>query len=248
MKPYSNITCAVLTGRDLTAKEEGKNFLTALMPFAWALPTVIGNSEPLREKYVGEQEALGHWQDPFLWKNTSTAVEGSVWFGHGNLHSCIYLHLKPLGSMIRQEELTRFVSKVSQGFDADFGYIHLTTEREMADPAILRGLSYAVDTGLTTHDLIKGIPKLCWAMVFGSRYEDIASRFASLKPQESLTTRLEDGKHTLVQLNNNLVDSSDDYETFKNVRNKIVQVVGDDFLRKPDGGPADWRPNFSFRV
>jgi hypothetical protein len=225
---------------------QGEKFFNALEPFVWAVPNIIGNSEPLREKYRNPQQALSLWHDPFLWKNSLRKAEGSVWFGHKKMHSCIFLHLKPGTHPVQQNEMTRCLVELSERFNADFGYVHLTTDREMVDPTLPHELNYAVDTGLTTHDLSKGIPKLCWAMVFGPRYASVGARFEAAQTQGVLTRRTANGQHTLVQLTPDLTELSADYEAFQKKRDEVKRIVGADFLRALDGGMAQWRPNFPF--
>src|SRR5258708_1994267 len=126
---------------DFAGSATASDFLVLLEANHWALPTHIGNAEPLQTKYTSRQEALGHWQDPFLWKNSEGKLEGSIWFGRGKAHSCIFLRLKPRPSD-NGTSLRNFLVACCEKFQADFGYVHLTTSTEMTDPKIPYDFSY----------------------------------------------------------------------------------------------------------
>src|SRR5687768_10788840 len=94
MKAYVNLTSGVLCPSDLSGRDYGIRFLKLLEKHPWIKPDRFGNWEPVTELYQGHLEAISKWKDPFLWTSKSGA-EGSVWFGHGERHGCIFIHSNP---------------------------------------------------------------------------------------------------------------------------------------------------------
>jgi hypothetical protein len=215
MKSYSNVTCAVLSPLDISKPERGKQFLDLLERHPFVTPTKIGNSEPIIDKFDGPTKSIGKWTDPVLWQNAK--VEGSAWFGHGNKHSCIYWRLKPKNC--NQNALKSFFLDTCQLFKADFGYIHLMTQEEMGSSEIPYDCNYAIDVGVTTKDLEKGIPNLCWATVFGECY----GKLVNTSQQPGLHTLVEyhqQSEQTYIQLTPMISDVSQNYAAFDEVRQK----------------------------
>jgi len=243
MKKYANITCGVLTPSDTSTIAHGKLILELLARHPWAAPTHLGNEEPIRELYTEVADGIRHWADPVLWKNKSSKAEGSVWFGKGKKHSCLYLNAEPKQSIINQDLWISFLVDACDSLQADFGYIHLTTEQEMADPNILYDHTYAVDRGLTTHDLRKGIPNLSWAMIFGKVYQPLIQRFGRastlMKFKEMPTLN-----QFFVQLTSSIEEIRKDYQTFDAARRRLKEELGDDFLCSINGS-AQWKPTFA---
>ena len=125
---------------------------------------------------------------------------------------------------------------------ADFGYIHLTTDKEMSDPSTPYDYTYAIDRGVTTHDLTKGIPNLSWAMVFGGPYTSLIDHFRRLSVAN--IRDLSEGRF-YVQLTDSLDEIRNDYATFNDVRLRIRKGLGENFLSNSEG-PV-WRPTFKFK-
>jgi len=243
MKEHSNITCGILSPLDLSSSSHGSQVLELLSRYGWLIPTNIGNFEPIRGEYRGLADGLKAWKDPFLWKNTASKLKGSVWFGHGEQHSNLYLRLKPRRVSLIQDDLVNFLIEACGVLRADMGYIHLTTHSEMEDKSIPYEYSYAIDTGLTTHDLRKGIPNICRAMVFGIRYKSIAERFENASPLSKFC-EIPAKNQWFIQLSPSLDDLRVGYDTFSANRKKLIDEVGSDFISYSGG--AEWKPIFTF--
>jgi hypothetical protein len=247
MKKYANIMCGILTPLDTTSAEKGKLILEALARHPWAAPTHVGNTEPIRNHYSGPGTCASNWADPFLWKNDSSKIEGAVWFGRGKKHSCLYIGGDPKRTSFDQGKWINLLTDLCSALRADFGYIHLTTNEEMSDANIPHDCSYAVDRGLTTHDLNKGLPKLCWAMLFGKRYELAVKHLSHVADVVSKIETTQSG-HVFVQITPQLTDILTDYPAFNEARKEIIRRAEMNFLRSTDGGMAEWIPHFEFEM
>jgi hypothetical protein len=244
MKSYSNITCGILTPLDLSSLQSGAVFLQLLSQYELLSPTHIGNSEPISEQYNDISIGLRSWKDPFLWRNNRANVTGSVWFGRGSSHSCVYVHLSPLQGSLYDEDLSFFLQKACPVLVADIGYIHLTTQDEFSDTDIPYECTYAIDTGLTTNDLRKKVPKLSWGTYFSGAYKEIVQRFRTFSPPVIMTEPTSDSIY--VQLTDSMTSILDDYQIFKKVRFAVQNQIGGDYLF---GVMNDaWKPHFNFRA
>jgi len=241
MKEYANITCGILTPFDMTPVEKGGLIFELWSRHPWALPTHFGNVEPVRRRWTGVPDATIHWLDPFLWKNNISKVSGSVWFGRNQKHSCLYLNLKYTNALSKHDDWVRFLTDACGVLKADIGYVHLTTSREMADPDIPYDCTYAVDRGLNTHDLRKGIPNLCWAMVFGGKYHDVVERMHQISVA---SVRRINECQTYLQLTPSMENVIDDYKAFNDIRLKVRRELGDDFFSC--SGDITRKPMFIF--
>src|SRR5688572_1307639 len=77
VKAYSNFTIAVLSRENLSVRPVAERFLSTLMQFPVFAPQLWGNYEPVRTPFVGIEQTLAGWEDPFLWKNNASLFEGS---------------------------------------------------------------------------------------------------------------------------------------------------------------------------
>jgi hypothetical protein len=217
--------------------------LSLLSRHAWASPSHFGNDEQTLDRCSDNARALTMWADPVLWRNEQTRAEGSVWFGRGAAHSCFYLRNRaPLrNGDHHQRAWVELLADTCIALEADFGYLHLTTQSELAQNY---AAAHAIDTGITTHDLRKGIPDLCWAMVFGPRYRVVSERFRNLTGLAELREIQATG-HVVVELTESLFSIATDYEKFDAWRREVKARVGDDFLWH-SGGSRTWAPEFAF--
>lgn len=242
MKHYTNITCGVLTPKDLSSREHGELVLRLLARHSWVLPSHVGNTEPIRTPYVDPESELTRWEEPLLWRNDRSGATGSVWFGRGTMHSCLFLHVpSPRGSS-PQEAWINFLVDACGTLEADIGYVHLTTDKEMSQSY---EAASAIATGMTTHDLQKGVPNLCWAMLFGKPYQAVSQRFRSA-PSLSSFKELPQAGQILVQLTSSMASIETDYRGFEDLRQAVKIQVGEDFLWSSESGAARWTPHFSF--
>jgi hypothetical protein len=243
MKPYSNITCGVLSPLDLSSPEFATAILQLLARYAFISPTHAGNWEPLKDKYTEISGGISHWKNPFLWKNTRSGTTGSIWFGRGLSHSCIYVHASPHQSSASDPDWVSFLIDACGLLEADIGYVHLTTQDEFADADIPYECTYAVNTGLTTTDLLRGIPKLCWGTYLSGPYKEIGLRFKKLSLPIIVAEPRENAFY--VQLTPAMDSVSKDYQVFKNVRRTVQDQVGGSSIF----GCKDqaWRPHFMFK-
>jgi hypothetical protein len=244
MKTYTNLTVAVLSPLDISSPEFGVAFFELLESNPLVVPTQIGNAEPISELYEGRTKGVLSWSDPVLWKNTNTKVNGSIWFGFGKRHSCIYLHLNPKNC--DQVLLKRFLLESCKLFKADFGYIHLMTQQEMESSETPYMFSYAIDTGLTTNDLKNGVPNLCWATVFGPCYENYRNAIAKLK-SIAIVDHDANSDLTYLQLTDNIKDIISDYAEFNAIRTEAKEMIGNQLFCSASNPIAGWTPSFQMR-
>lgn len=242
IKKYDNITCAALTRVDLS--QLGVQFFRLIQSFQFSAPTHVGTCEPINEIYRSESAALAYWGNPLLWRNTKTKTRGSVWMGEDSLHSCVYVQVRPVSGRLDSDELLRFLGELGALLGADFGYIHYTTEVEWSHPESTYESVYAVDVGVTTHDLRLGIPNVCWAMLLGQPYIEVASCFPSDPLAEYI--RREVSGNVIVQADVSLFSLRTEFERFLLVRQRMQERMSIGCIGNKKR-PALWRPTFAFR-
>jgi hypothetical protein len=238
MKPYAAITCGVLSPLDLSGDLMGRAVLKMMGRHPLALPTHVGNVEPMRTPYEGINGGISHWADPFLWKNKKTKISGSIWFGTSNRHGAFYVSQDlEKASLTAQVPWVELLLDACRTITADFGYIHLTTKQELDE---CYEAAHAIDLGITTHELRKGLPNLCWGMYFGDPYRELSKRFEDL---DLKAIRIVEGG-VYVQLTDSLEDILRSYLKFNEERMRILNEMGANFLMT--SGEGKWLPEFLF--
>jgi len=208
----------------LAEKSSGAQLLDLLIQTAPDLsPEFYGNFEPVRTPFrsIGEVS----WKPPFLWKRTAgVRADGAVWFANPDNHSATYLRIT--GRRQPTDQVVAFVQASAVALSLDFAYVHLMTEKETKAPRISYDMWYPIDIGVTSSDLRKGIPNVCWAMVLGPPYVRMIGRERLLSAPCFAVRELSD-EHLYLQLTAKVEDVQEDFEEFDELRQKLKAHLGE---------------------
>ena len=215
-----------LTTQNMESKEAGKKLFEIIYKKASSfMPQKYDNGEPIERRFNYSQldEVLSIWENGFLWKRSSPMASGSFWLGstHG-LHNAVYLSIE--GLKFNTKELMLLLTEGSKLFNSTIGYIHRIYEEELLDLEFYKNQVMPFSQGVTTHDLKKGLPGICWMMYFGEPYITLIGREKLLS---SPVYRSEDLKPGIVlQLTESINTPEEDYEAFKSIREKVILHLG----------------------
>lgn len=241
----SRLVVGLLTPLSLVDSTYGKHFLELLVQTAPDLsPELYGNFEPLKTPFRSAAESAPSWKPPFLWKRTTgQRAQGAVWFGNPGSHSAIYL--TATGRRQPADQAIAFVQAAAMEFSIHFGYLHLLTEQETEAPQTTYDMWYPIDIGITSNDLKKGIPNVCWAMILGPPYVRLIGRDRLLSASCFCVKELS-REHVYLQVTAKIEDLREGFEDFEEVRRRLKAELGEElFLPRVGDGMAKSIPEFA---
>jgi hypothetical protein len=210
----------LLTAKPLTSKEAGRDLLNLILDTCPTVaPELYGNYEPLEARFDPSdvQGVLSSWKRPFLWRRHRPMAEGNVWMGDPGIHEAVYIS----GSVQATELCTieNLFRKLAASLTADFGYLHCVTPMELSadhlDESVL-----PFTQGVTTYQLRKWLPNLCWAMALGSPYVRLFGKERLLSSPARVVLELAPDI-IYIQLSETLLDLSANYEGVAKVREAV---------------------------
>jgi hypothetical protein len=247
-----DLDIGILSPRPLSTKEEGRAFLELLCNSMPELaPQRYGNYEPLKALFdcVRLEEALEAWKWPFLWKRRQPLAEGNVWMRDPKVHAAIYVSTQ--AKSVDEARLIMFFQEAVNLVRADFSYLNIMTKEEV-DAAEKNEIAHQMiapfTQGVTTHDLRKYLPNICWATVFGPPYVQLFGRERLLSAPAAVVQELAD-ETIYIQLSESLLDPKWKYDDFNAVRREVKEYLDRDAFFDPDLGIAkQYRiPEFEWR-
>lgn len=240
LRMSDRLAVGLLTPLQLDDHASARHFLDVLIRTAPDLsPELYGNAEPLRTPFRSIDDSVVSWTPPFLWQRRAAArTDGSVWFANPGNHSAAYLTVtgryRPAGQAVR------FTQTAATALAADFAYVHLLTARETSGPESSYGSWYPIDIGVTSSDLKRGIPSLCWATVFGPPYVRLIGRDRLLSAP-GFAVELLSAERVYLQLTANAEDSLQDFEGFESIRQQVRKHLGEGLFSGQSGSAASLR-------
>lgn len=255
----SEVEIGILSPDDLKSKTQGKaflSFLTDLLPEFF--PQRYGNYEPLKQKINSDtldsdkiNEILLTWADPFLWKSRiprKISADGRVWARGKNTHSAIYISGKFNSAKheISSNRLVDFFKLTSAYFHADIAYLHLFSNQEL-ESKNYEHMYMPFRQGLSTHELRKSLPGLCWGTLLGSPYKEIFGKEKLLSTPGSTVEQLSEDIF-YIQLTENIYDVSSNYRKFEQLRNLAKQHLNNNVFFDPKNSFSHkyMTPNFYY--
>lgn len=225
------LVAGLLTPLSLAEISSGAQLLDLLIRTAPDLtPEFCGNFEPVRTPFRSIEEVP--WKSPFLWKRTTgVRADGAVWFANPDNHSATYLRVA--GPRQPTDQVVAFVQASAVALSLDFAYVHLMTEKETKAPRISYDMWYPIDIGVTSTDLRKGVPNVCWAMVLGPPYVRMIGREKLLSAPCFAVRELSD-EHLYLQLTARVEDVHEDFEGFDELRHKLKAYLGESVFLAPN--------------
>jgi len=219
----NRVVFGILTGQPMSSEESGRQFLTVLQSIAPDLmPQKYGDTEPIRRQFCFSKidDALQLWKDVFLWRRKKPKLLGRYWAGtnHG-IHDVVYISIE--SCQLDIQLLINVLFEESRAFNATIGYIHKTYNEEKNDLEFYKKSVMPFNQGLTTYDLRKGLPGICWAMFFGEPYITLFGRELLLTSPAFKTKELSNGIY--LQLTDNIDVSEKEYVEFNSIRNEVIR-------------------------
>lgn len=241
-----DLEIGLLTVDSLGSVDAGERFLryveTELPEF---VPEKFDSTEPLLRDYDSDNlsEVLGVWGASFFWKRRQPRLIGRVWSGSANVHDAVYISAQDVtASLIGSDSLVDFVVGFDKLFRVEIGYIHLTTPSQTEDRDFYIRHVLPFTRGLTVHDLKRGLPGMCWGMLFGESYVNLIGRETLLSAPAYRVFELF-GRGVFLQLTSDMFDLVSDCQGVDRVRTDVVNHIG---LGVFSGfnGPASSIPEF----
>lgn len=212
-----DIDIGILTSLPISSRDQGAAFLQLLIEkYPGFAPECVSNTEPVNHSLsgAGVSAALDYWAEPFLWRRRRPRIDGNVWFGRDLRHTSIYLSCS--SKTVDHAELLGLFREIASLVESDFAYLHLTSDVEFEAPDFDdRVLPFR--RGVTTHQLCKNVPDLCWATIFGRPYEEV---FGSGRIQTTPCYRVEEIVRGvwMIQITSELSDVVDQFQAFDESR------------------------------
>jgi hypothetical protein len=212
----------------LSRREVGRRFLEDLSEVAPELvPERFGVYEPLRSRFDATdlEGALNSWGTSFLWKRRKPRVEGRAWSrSPRRIHDAIYITTTraSLGIAVFEGLVARLDALVG----VDLAYLHLRCDAEMADREYFKTHIMPFTEGLTTFDLERGLPDICWATFFGGPYIELFGADQLLASPVNRQKSI--GKGVLLQLTGSLADVQRNPTLVREAKERVKQHLGQD--------------------
>ena len=189
----------------------GKDFLNLLLEIApQYAPVRFSDHEPVNRIFDSENlgPALDIWDWNFLWRGAGNEIQGSVW-AESRIHSSIYFQVSR--KVYDPSLVINLIAGVSSRFLVDIAYIHLHLPSDVDDLNNYKNQLMPFVQSLTTHDLKKGLPDLCWGMYFGPPYRKLFGEKLDSVPAFQKT---DDGIGVYIQLTKNIEDVTKNRERY----------------------------------
>lgn len=242
MKGY--LVGGVLIADPLAEKAIGRRLIEAIVAAAPDLsPEVFGRFEPVKTVFESAEQSVAEWEPPFLWRHRSRVrAEGAIWFANPGSHSAMYLMAN--GKNLPVDQMVTLVQRLGETTPADFGYVHFLTEAERSSGLVAYDEWYPIEVGVTTHDLRKGLPSVCWGMLFGQAYLDVIGEQRIRSAPWADTCRLANGA-VFCQLTTTVDEIAGDLEDLQRRRDLIRVALGEHLFQRPGGEKAVMIPRFA---
>lgn len=214
----------ILIPRRLGSRDDAIQILDLISrccPFA--VPRRYGNTEPLRKQFdpSDPEEFLECWHRSVFWRGQLSTSLGHAFLPYGKrpMHASVSIMVTA-----RKADVGQFVRFVRQGsvlFDVDFSFIYIPV---VGDAPIIRATQ---TPPVATHRLVRYIPDLYWATVFGPPYIELFGKERLLSAPAPVVEEL-DESHIYIQLSESPLDLLDDFATVDKVRRRVKDHLNND--------------------
>ncbi len=221
-----DLDLGVLTPKASPSTEEAKKLLALfvqVMP-RWT-PERYGNTEPLQERFdpSNPEAALTAWREPFFWSRSKPRADGQVFMGRSLRHTAMHLRAQFRPVSAEASAIRELLQQASAILAADFAYLHFFSPQELDSPTFQQEMM-PFRRGLTTHDLRRGLPKLCWATIFGPPYVRLFGKERLLRVPAAAVKEIADDL-VYVQITENLEDLEKDFAGFEQSREAVMDAL-----------------------
>lgn len=222
-----DLNIGFLSANQLNVKSKGQEFLELLCTYLPAFtPKRYGAWEPLDSNFDIDniEEPLQCWNNEyFIWKSYRLACEGIASMDNKSIHSSINIIGK--SKSVNCTQVINFFLKTAELIKPDFAFVHLFSDEELNTiterlHTTLYDMSMPFRTSISTHELRKYIPNLCWGTIFGSPYIKLFSQKRLLSAPGLIVRELSE-KAIYIQLSEKLTDLKSNYQSVNATRNKV---------------------------
>ncbi len=209
----------------MKSRVSGRDFLNLLLEIAPGYaPVRFNNHEPINKVFDSQNlgPALDIWDWNFLWRGAGSEIQGSVW-AESRIHSSIYFQVSR--KVYDLSLIINVITGISSRFLVDIAYIHLHTPNDVDDLNNYKYHLMPFVQSLTTHDLNKGLPDLCWGMYFGPPYRKLFGEKLDSVPAFRM---LDDGIGVYIQLTKDIEDVTKNREQYLAAKSSAKQHLDSD--------------------
>jgi len=219
------------------------DLLQSLCKYPSLVPDNYDAAEPVRESFDKRNldqiaETVRRWGKGFIWKRRKPKAWGAFYpnFSPKPAHARIHFEAS-VGSGIEESDVIGLLKDWSYAFGADFGFL----EARPSKPDPTRPSLFA-----HTRDLVRGVPQLFWATIFGPPYIELYGRDRLRSTPAAVTIEL--GPNLFyVQLTDRISDTIECPEIVDEARQKAKEHLGiDTFVLSKEAANASRLPVFSF--
>jgi hypothetical protein len=237
---YLYLCIDILSPLSFSTQTNGRDFMNLFIKLLPELvPDVYGNYEPLKTKFDPENvdDFLDALDFPIYWKRkrSSDGTIGTIDYSLHRIHTRIVV--RGNSNKVKQDKLIHFIQEASILLSTDFAYIHLVSKEEadrvMSDKRVYSEMLYPLTLGLTTHELRKHLPDLCWITILGKPYIDLFGRERILSAPAFAVQELTKDIIYL-QLTENISDVKSRYEEVNAINRAVKEHLNCNAFFDPD--------------
>lgn len=221
------ISLSLLTPKPLISEADGRKFLDLLICAGQDfIPQLVGSSYPADEPFdpARPDNALRFWRSHFLWQRDRPDGRGTVLMAAADApFGAIHMEAAPPADAAA---IQRLLLALCEAFDADIGFVHLLTERDVNfwnNYRAVEGSDAVIEmrvAPLAPLLLRKGIPELYWLTLFGPPYVKLLGRERLLSAPAFETHELKTGAVAL-QLSEAPLDLESRFAAVDEVRRRV---------------------------
>lgn len=240
------IRADILTTRSLELKSDFFEILNVLKEHSADLVTGRwGTVEPLEHSLSPDKlkEVVAVKNPPLIWRSSKRQVEGSIWPGASDRHGTVTIRA---GGRNLASLLVELTTELSQFLDADFAFLHLTSEAEKSDDE-RRHLWTTLHAGVSTHSLREGLPAPACLTIFGKPYIELLGRDKLLSIPIGKVRELS-RRQVVLELIDVRNQAKMDYNWLVDAREQVMGFVGNDNFAGAEPVDRKFVPDFGLDV
>lgn len=225
----------LVTRNPLLQRQDGVDLLRILLALPPEIrPDRFNNYEPVNRQLdpTNLDDAIEAWHVyPFFWKRSRASWDGAARPNIGPRPTHGWLKMDGESRRTPLDALRQLLRTLAIRYDADFGFMHLLTPREVKTGALADSVSATHVDGSGTFMsippilLTKYLPDLYWANVFGPAYLELFGHETVLATPAAVVEPLRDDL-VYLQLTPEITDVRDRPEAFETARLAAKQHLG----------------------
>lgn len=220
----------------ITAPEQLAKLLKLICAHPDLIPVKYGDHEPLRTRFDRQKiDEIAVRMFPgtnFFWSTRTKAGRGTLYLRNGRGKATCTLKLNndssEVGAVASTVALLREIVELS---DMTFGFMHYLTDGEVSQmtgtDSISGYLSGPLFLSVTRWQLVRCLPELYWANVFGPEYTEMFGRDRVLSAPAAIVKELCENTF-YIQLSENIFDLETRHDEIQQIRQRVKEHLGID--------------------